>query len=93
MEWSKFAEPRSITYPRRPPMSMLLLGKTWNCLNKIRTGHAQIKEMLFKWRLTESTQYDCGDLVQSIKHVVQEYPLRKFQGTWDDILTASPEAI
>jgi len=49
--------------------------------------------MLFKWGITENTRCDCGNPVQNVKHIVQECPLRKFQGTWDDIFTASPEAI
>jgi len=43
--------------------------------------------------MADSTQCDSENPVQNVKHIVQECPLRKFQGTWDDIFTASPEAI
>jgi len=36
---------------------------------------------------------DCGNSVQNVKHIVQERPMTKFQGTWDGMFTASPEAI
>lgn len=78
--------------------TMLLPGKTWSYLYGIITGDMpERKKILFKWGVTESTLSDCGDLVQNIKHIVQECapppPSKKCQGTWDDTHIASPEAI
>lgn len=39
-------------------------------LNKIKTGHIQTKEMIFKREMTDNTQCDRGNPVQIAKHII-----------------------
>lgn len=49
--------------------------------------------MLLKWGLTNNQQYDCGASIQTIQHIAIEYPLKKFKGSWNTILEATPKLL
>lgn len=43
--------------------------------------------------MVDSPNCDCGDLIQSMAHVTNECPKRKFDGNLYDIINATPETI
>lgn len=52
--------------------------RRWVTLNRLRTGHAKSNEMLFRWNLIPSPACDCGAPIQTMTHIVEECPRRKF---------------
>lgn len=54
--------------------------KAWSRLNRIRTGHGNCASCLFKWNLVDSASCDCGEPNQTMKHIANECPNRKFVG-------------
>lgn len=62
----------------------------WVKLNRLRTGHARCNAMLFKWGLHDSPACDCGAPLQTAEHIVQECPLRKYAGSAQDVISATP---
>lgn len=67
--------------------------KIWCRLNRIRTGHGRCANMLYKWNLTSSPNCDCGDVVQSTSHLVNECATRKFDGGLSELHEVTPDAI
>lgn len=49
--------------------------------------------MIFKWELCDSEECDCGDVSQTIKHIISVCPIRAFKGTMKDIHLARNDAV
>ena len=45
--------------------------------------------MLFKWNIASSPSCKCGAGVETIKHIVEECPVSKFQGGFQEIHKAT----
>lgn len=54
--------------------------KAWVRLNRIRTGHGNCKHFLYLWKLVDNTRCDCGAIDQTMLHIVNDCPVRKFNG-------------
>ena len=63
--------------------------KIWSKLNRIRTGHGRCNDMLFKWNIASNPSCECGAEVETIKHIVEECPVSKFQGGFQEIHKAT----
>ena len=66
--------------PTRKVEGFHLPREAWTKLNRIRTGHGRCGYSLKKWGFRSSAQCDCGVEEQTIAHIVEECPLRKFDG-------------
>ncbi|KAI5726259.1 hypothetical protein M8J77_025912 [Diaphorina citri] len=75
------------------PPGMNLPRKTWVTLNRIRTNHGICADMMFKWGKAISSQCDCGDPKQSIRHIVQQCPLRRYSGDFEDFILINDDAV
>ncbi|EEZ99825.1 hypothetical protein TcasGA2_TC002606 [Tribolium castaneum] len=64
----------------------------WVKLNRLRTGHARCKSMLFKWKATENPYCQCGHVEETIQHLVEECQITSFQGGFNEIHQLSPQA-
>ena len=67
--------------------------RTWTQLNRIRTNHGQCNHVLNKWNPTVDPKCDCGHPDQTIHHIVNECPMRKFSGGLHEINDLTDEAI
>lgn len=68
--------------------------REWKILNRFRSGHGCCGEQLHKWNFRDSPNCDCNvDTVQSMNHILNDCPLRKFDGGMRALNEASPEAI
>ena len=65
----------------------------WTTLNRIRTGQGRCNYQLFKWGYKDSPLCTCGDVNQTIHHILEECPGRKFEGDLKDIHYCCPDAI
>lgn len=83
----------TIIDPVKPLSGFNLPRKEWSKLNRIRTGCTKCRHMLYKWGLADSPSCDCGAPDQTIKHVMEECPLRKYNGPIKDIMEATPSAL
>lgn len=67
--------------------------KTWTQLNRIRTNHGRCNYTLNKWNPTIDTMCDCGHPEQTIHHIVNDCPIRKFDGGLSEINELTDNAI
>lgn len=67
--------------------------KNWTTLNRIRTGVARCNYCLHKWGLRESPACDCGAPRQTVSHIVEECPHRRFAGGTSGLHECSEAAI
>ena len=59
--------------------------KYWIALNRIRTCQGRCNYCLFKWNVADSPFCDCGQVDQTIPHIVLSCPLRSFVGSLHEI--------
>jgi hypothetical protein len=61
--------------------------KIWCKLNRFRTGHGKCNNtsMLFHWNIRENPSCECGAEKETIQHIVEEYPLTKFQQSFSKL--------
>ena len=71
---------------------MSLSRKEWVRLNRFRTGVGRCNDWKFKWGQTDDPFCDCG-LPQTMKHIVEECPLRSFEGGMMDLHNCTPEGL
>ncbi|VVC30428.1 Hypothetical protein CINCED_3A018695 [Cinara cedri] len=62
-------------------------------INRIRTGQGRCGSLLFKWRYKDSAACDCGEVEQTMKHIVESCPRRSFEQGTEGIHKATKEAI
>ena len=53
--------------------------RTWSILNRIRTGHDRCNSVLFKWNSVDSPNCECGEVEETIDHLINTCPIYKFQ--------------
>ncbi len=86
MEWNyKWRESRVRNHELIDNPSVKVPGyelprKAWVPLNRIRTGHGNCNHFLHLWNLVSSARCDCGALNQTMSHIVNDCPIRKFSG-------------
>lgn len=66
--------------------------RTWLRLNRIRTGQGCCAFLLHRWNIIESPLCQCG-VVQTMKHLVEECTIHRFQGTIADLHAATLDAV
>ncbi|XP_047992992.1 uncharacterized protein LOC125231576 [Leguminivora glycinivorella] len=66
--------------------------KIWVTINRIRTGVGRSNENLYRWGISPSPACDCGEPIQTIAHITEECPERRFPGNMQDLLAITPEA-
>lgn len=66
---------------------------TWAKLNRIRTRHGRCASSLFQWGLAESAGCECGAESQTVEHIVQECPARRYPGPPTDFIKLTPDAV
>lgn len=54
--------------------------KDWLQLNRVRSNHGRCKSLLHKWDPGISPACDCGNQMQTIHHIVNDCPNRRFDG-------------
>jgi hypothetical protein len=67
--------------------------KIWTRLNRARTRQGRCKDLMYKWKLVDDPNCDCGEGVQSMSHIIEECPLRKYDGDPKDFLVVTPGAV
>ncbi|CAI6350016.1 unnamed protein product [Macrosiphum euphorbiae] len=94
-EWAKehVTNKNLITRPGQNMEGMLLPRNQWTTINRLRTGQGRCGSLLFKWRYKESAACDCGEVEQTMKHIVQLYPRRLFEQRIEGIHQVTKEAI
>ena len=75
------------------PEGFDLPRKAWSTLNRIRTNCGTCADSLHRWGKLPSAACDCGEERQTVKHIVQECPLRAFAGDPQDFLMATQKSI
>lgn len=76
-----------------PLPGMDLPRKTWTRLNRFRCGHGRCRDLMFKWNMIDSPECDCGAPRQTMNHIVEDCPARRFPGGLHELNEASPTAI
>ena len=54
-------------------------------LNRIRTTYGRCNTCLYKWKVTDSPECDCGASEKTIPYIVLFCPLRYFDGDYMEI--------
>ena len=67
--------------------------KSWIILNRIRTGQGRCNHLLHKWGYKSDASCSCGAREQTIAHILNDCPERRFPGGLDVIHKCCPEAI
>lgn len=69
-----------------------LIQTLWVQLNRIRTNHERCNAMLHKWDPGISPACDTGFQTQTIYHIVNDCPNRKYTGPFSDLFNAPDTA-
>lgn len=69
-----------VSDPTLRPAGFDIPRKAWVRLNRIRSGHGNCAHFLHLWNMATSTSCDCGAADQTMWHIVNECPIRKFSG-------------
>ena len=80
-----------ITDPTLPINESKLDRDIWVKLNRLRAGHGRCLDCLFKWNLTSSPLCVCGLCIQTMAHIICSYPLRRFNGVYQELCKVSTE--
>jgi hypothetical protein len=70
-----------------------LSRRVWVQQNRIRTGQGRCNYLMWKWGRRDSPECECGAAAQTVQHIVEECPLRRYLGDWTDIHEATPGAV
>jgi len=71
---------------------MSLTHKEWVRLNRFLAGVGRCNDWKFKWGQTDDPFCDCGS-PQTMNHIVEECPLRAFDGGMVDLHSCTPEGL
>ena len=66
--------------------------RTWLRLNRLRTGQGCCAFLLHRWNIIESPLCHCG-AIQTMKHLVEECTIHRFQGTIEDLHAVFSDAV
>ena len=75
------------------PSGFDMKRKEWCTLNRIRTGHGRCADFKYKCGFIPSAVCDCGAERQTIKHIIEDCPLRKYPGVKEDFAHLPPKCI
>ena len=78
--------------PTKEVPGMRLPLKEWVHLNCFRTGVGRCNDWKFKWGQTDDPLCECG-VPQTMQHIVEECPLRSFEGGFRDLHNCMPEGL
>lgn len=96
-EWSNspIVENKSIIHdPTEKVPGFLLPRKIWKTMNRLRTGHGCCGEKMFLWKYADSALCDCDhSSIQSMRHIIDDCPLRRFSGGISEIHSATTDSI
>lgn len=94
-DWEKNAMPASRNMPCvvDRPEGFDQPRRIWATLNRIRTGCGRCADSFFRWGKILSPSCDCGAERQTVKHLVEECPIRSYGGDPSDFLFATKESI
>lgn len=68
--------------------------REWKILNRFRSGHGCCNEQMYRWNFLDSPLCDCDNGVnQSMNHVLNYCPLRRFEHGLVSLHQATPESI
>lgn len=67
--------------------------KDWLQLNRIRSNHGRCNALLHKWDPGISPTCDCGYQMQTIHHIVNDCPYRRFDGGIEKLFTVEDDAL
>lgn len=79
--------------PTKQVEGFQLARNIWVTLNRIRVNHGRCNSSLFKWGTIDSASCDCGELTQTIPHIINFCPLRRFIGSYTEFFQLSEQAI
>lgn len=89
----KMRQYHGLPYVINEPAGFDLPRRTWTTLNRIRTNCGRCADSLNRWGKVPSAACDCGADRQTVKHIVQDCPIRAYTGNSEDFLMATQEAI
>ena len=80
-----FSNKNLIEDPKVKLNGFTLERKEWKMLNRLRSGHGCSADQMHRWNYSSSPYCDCGDgsTVQTMIHITNECPLRKFNGSYN----------
>lgn len=67
--------------------------KAWLNLNRLRTGHGNCNQMLFKWGFIDDPSCSCGEPQQTMSHILLDCPLYRYNGDIEEIIELNDSAI
>lgn len=83
-EWKRMWLEENITSPifdfdlhKTNPKEFSLPRRIWTNLNRLRTGHGNCNYMLFKWKFVNDPSCTCGELHQTMTHLLLHCPIYK----------------
>ena len=80
-----------ITYPEKLFPGTDHSSKFWVKLNRLRTHQGRCNKCLFTWGIVPDPSCDCGAVDKSICHIVCFGPLRRFDGSFEELFHLSSE--
>jgi len=93
-ESPSFTNKHLIQEPHRKLEGFSLPRREWKMLNRFRSGHGCSGDQMYKWRFRDSPYCDCGvSVIQTMEHILNECPMRKFNGNIQTLHNATTEAI
>lgn len=57
----------------------------WFIQNRLKTNHGRCADMMYRWKLRDSPECDCGAVNQTINHITTECQIRKFRQGIEEI--------
>lgn len=89
-----FTNKHLIDYPDQKLEGFDLQRREWKMLNRFRSGHGCCNEQMHRWNFAESPLCDCdNDVNQSLNHILNYCPNRRFEYGMEALHLASPESI
>ena len=67
--------------------------KEWVLLNRIRCNVGRSGQNMNLWKYNQDPSCDCGEQIQSMKHIIFDCPIRNFNGRPKEFFTLSEEAL
>ena len=69
--------------------------REWKMLNRFRSGHGCSASQMYQWNFIDSPYCDCGDgtTIQTLSHITDECPHRKFDGGIQELHSLNPNAM
>lgn len=77
---------------QKPP-GFELPRNTWTALNRIRTGTGRCADSLHRWGKALTPECDCGAQRQTVRHIIEECPRRRYPGVFDEFLNATENVL